>query len=58
MQKLKGKKSIWDKTLPLDVEAKNEVRWARKAIGSFRKEAQGGPHGHSNSPNGLRKSLR
>lgn len=43
MQKLKGKKSIWDKTLPLDVEAKNEVRWARKAIGSFRKEAQGGP---------------
>ena len=43
MQKLKGKKSIWDKTLPLDVEAENEVCWAQKAISSFRKEAQGGP---------------
>ena len=42
-QKLKGIKTIWDQAIPLDAESARASRWAKKAIGAFRKEAQGGP---------------
>lgn len=42
-QKIKEKRSIWNQAKPLKKEIGKEAYWAKNAIGTFQKEAQGAP---------------
>jgi hypothetical protein len=42
-QKIKEKRSIWNQAKPLNKDVGKEAYWAKKAIGTFQKEAQGAP---------------